>query len=280
MMKALPTAPAAALVAALALLGFWAMGQQENALAQGSPLVMEIDPETTGNTCAPSPTDCTLGPIEQCYEVACPSTECTWDPGVNDFDDISDYVSDVYIDDLAGSAPAPIDYNAWVYYNQNIVHIANSSPDGGAIDTDGKIKMPFADFGDGDERGLPDSDGNFIGGWMFLAATPNPGVNTYIGDGPLLRLGLDIGAPGVVTLSLDTEGPSYSSLGPTPHPLTFRSARLAINDSCAIPPVGGIAQLPPLSDWPSRNYTPLGGLAAVAAITLVAGGWYARRRLS
>lgn len=110
MMKAL--APAAALVIALALLGFWAMGQQENALAPGSPLVMGIDPETTGNTCAPSPADCTLGPIEQCYEVTYPSAECTWDPGVNDFDGTSDYVIDVYIDDPTGSAPAPTAYNA------------------------------------------------------------------------------------------------------------------------------------------------------------------------
>ncbi len=260
------------LAAALALLAFSAVGQQENALAQESPLVMGIDPEITGNACAPSPADCTLGPIEQCYEVACPSAECTWD-GSATFDGTSNYVIDVYIDDPAGSAPAPTDYNAWVYYDQNIVHIADPG-------TDGKIKMPGGEAGLNEETSLPDSDGRFIGGWMFIAATPNPGTNTYIGDGPLLRLGLDIGASGVVTFSLDPVGSSYSSLGPTPHPLTFRSARLAINDSCAIPPVGGIAQLPPLSDWPSRNYTPLGGLAAVAAITLVAGGWYARRRLS
>lgn len=160
------------------------------------------------------------------------------------------------------------------------MHIVNSG-------TDGNIKMPGADVGGGDEAlPLPDADGKFIGGWMFFAVTPNPGANTYIGDGPLLRLGLDIGAPGVVTFSFDELGSSYLSIGPggwpneQSHPLTFRSARLAINDSCAIPPVGGIAQLPPLSDWPSRNYTPLGGLAAVAAITLVAGGWYARMRLS
>ena len=273
MMKSL--APAAALVAALALLTFSAVGEHDSALALGSPLVMGIDPETTGNTCGPStpPADgCTLGPIEQCYEVTCPSAECTWD-GTSSFDGISDYVIDVYIDDPAGSAPAPVAYDAWVNYDESIVHIADPG-------TDGKIKMPFVDFGDSDEKHLPDSDGNFRGGWMFLALTPNPGVNTYIGDGPLLRLGLDIGAPGVVTLSLDTEGPSYSSLEPMPHPLTFRSARLAINDSCAIPPVGGIAQLPPLSDWPSRNYTPLGELAAAAALAVTAGGWYARRRLS
>ncbi|KPK21211.1 MAG: hypothetical protein AMJ76_03260, partial [Dehalococcoidia bacterium SM23_28_1] len=246
MRKVIADTLATAPVVALALLGFWAIGQQENALAQGSPLVMGIDPETTGNTCGPSPADCTLGTIEPCYEVACPSAECTWD-GSSTFDDASDYVIDVYIDDPEGSAPAPIEYNTWVFYDQSIVHIADPA-------TDGKIKMPGADTGGADEHALPDSDGAFMGFWMFLLATPDPGGNTYIGDGPLLRLGLDMGASGVVTFSLESVGSGYSSPGPTSHPLTFRSARLAINDSCAIASAGGIAQLPPLPDRPAPNY--------------------------
>jgi hypothetical protein len=225
---------AAAAVVALTLLGFWAMGQQENVLAQGSPLVVGIDPETTGNTCGPSPTDCTLGPLEPCYEVACPSTECTWD-GSSTFDGASDYVIDVYIDDPAGSAPAPVEYNTWAFYDQNIVHIA----DGG---TDGKVKMPGADTGGADENFLPDSDGTFMDFWTFVLSMPDPGANTY--------------------------------------PLTVRSARLAINDSCAIPPVGGIAQLPPPSDSQARSYTTLAAAVAAAAVALAAGCWYARRRLS
>jgi len=45
------------------------------------------------------------------------------------------------------------------------------------------------------------------------------------------------------------------------------------------PPVGGIAQLPDVSDSPARNYIPLAGLAALAALlALSAGAWYARRR--
>jgi hypothetical protein len=193
---------------------------------------MGIDPETTGNTCGPSPADCTLGPIEGCYAVTCPSAECTWD-GSSSFDGTSDYVIDVYVDDPAGSAPAPLAYDAWVYYDQNIVHIA-------APGTDGKIKMPGADFGGIDENGLPDSDGEFTGGWLFLspAQPPNPGVNTYIGDGPVLRLGLDIGGSGVVTFKFDELGCGYGSIAPGGwpdlliHPLTFKTAQLAINQDC------------------------------------------------
>jgi hypothetical protein len=198
--------------------------------AVGGAIEIGIDPEITGNTCAESPADCTLGPIEQCYEITCPSEQCTWD-GRSPFDGTSDYVIDVYISDPVGSAPAPVVYDAWVYYDQGIVHIA-------APGTDGKIKIPGADFGGGDEIALPDSDGKFMGGWMFLAGMPDLGVNTYVGDGPLLRLGLDIGASGLVTFTFHEEGSTYLSVGPggwpnvQSHPLTFKTGQLAINQTC------------------------------------------------
>ena len=199
-------------------------------LAQAGVIEMGIDPETTGNTCGPSPDDCTLGTVESCYAITCPSEECTWD-GSSSFDGTSDYVIDVYVDDPAGSAPAPVVYDAWVYYDEAIVNIADPG-------TDGKIKASGYDFGGGDEPSLPDADGKFIGGWMFMAATPNPGVNAYIGDGPLLRLGLDIGASGLVTFSLDELGCTYLSIASSgwpniaSHSLTFQTAQLAINQDC------------------------------------------------
>jgi hypothetical protein len=55
----------------------------------------------------------------------------------------------------------------------------------------------------------------------------------------LLRLGLDIGAAGVVTFSFDQVGSGYLSTGPggwsdvQSHPLIFRTAQLAINQACA-----------------------------------------------
>jgi hypothetical protein len=49
-----------------------------------------------------------------------------------------------------------------------------------------------------------------------------------------------------------------------------------IGDACE--PVGGIAQLPDVSDSSARNYIPLAALAAAALLALTAGAWYARRR--
>jgi hypothetical protein len=44
------------------------------------------------------------------------------------------------------------------------------------------------------------------------------------------------------------------------------------------PPVGGVAELPEVSDSAERNCIALAGLAAAALVALGAGGWYARRR--
>ncbi|UCH87763.1 MAG: FG-GAP repeat protein [Dehalococcoidia bacterium] len=43
-------------------------------------------------------------------------------------------------------------------------------------------------------------------------------------------------------------------------------------------PVGGIAELPEVSDSAGRNYIALAGLAAAVLAALTVGGWYARRR--
>ncbi len=42
--------------------------------------------------------------------------------------------------------------------------------------------------------------------------------------------------------------------------------------------VGGVAELPNVSDSSAPNYPALAGLAAAALVALAAGGWYARRR--
>jgi len=43
-------------------------------------------------------------------------------------------------------------------------------------------------------------------------------------------------------------------------------------------PVGGIAELPDVSDSSARNHVALTGLAAAALVALTTGAWYARRR--
>jgi len=56
------------------------------------------------------------------------------------------------------------------------------------------------------------------------------------------------------------------------------SSRLSVRAAENLSPVGGMAELPNVSDSSARNYIALAGLAAAALVALSAGGWYARRR--
>jgi hypothetical protein len=80
---------------------------------------------------------------------------------------------------------------------------------------------------------------------MFLMATPNPGVNTYTGDGPVVRIGLDAqsacsaGSGGcVANFAFNESASNYGSIAPSgwpswwSNPLTFKGAKVAINTDC------------------------------------------------
>jgi hypothetical protein len=242
------------LAIALALLGFPAMGGQESAHAQGT-VNFDIDPEITGNSAT------TLGTVENCYAVTCPSAECDWD-GSSSFDDVSDYVIDVVV---TGDTQAPTNYYASLNYDETKVRVADP-------DTDTLIKMGGAiDL----SEALPDSDGTFAAGAIYQYG--GPGI---AGDGTIARVGLDIGGSGVVTFSLEAAPlTAYVSTASDPdsHPLTLGTGRLAINEACP-DVVGGIAELPDVSDSAARSYMAVAGGLATAVVALAAGGWYARRR--
>jgi hypothetical protein len=240
---------AGALAVAMVLLGSWVLGEQESAQAQGT-VNFDIDPEITGNDAD------TLGTVEDCHEVTCPSANCTWN-GSSSFDDVSDYNIDIVV---SGDTQAPTMYDVSLNYDSNKVHIAD-------FGTDRLIKMPGG-FSYGET--LPDRVSPYV-----ASASPFMGEG-IAGDGTLMRIGLDIGASGVVAFSLNAAPQTAYKSGAGSHPITLDSGRLAINDSCAIPPVGGIAELPDVSDLAACNSMALAGIAAVAA--LAAGAWYARRR--
>ncbi len=241
------------LAIALGLLVFPAMEGQESARAQGT-VSFDIDPEITGNSAN------TLGAVENCYAVACPSVECSWD-GSSSFDGVSDYVIDVVV---SGDTQALNNYYASLNYDEAKVHVAEP-------DTDTLIKMPWA-FDLSEE--LPDSDGIFAAGAIYLM-----GESGTAGNGTIVRVGLDIGASGVVLFSLEAAPlTAYVSAAtfPDSHPLTLDVGRLAINDACP-GAVGGIAELPDVSGSSGRNNVAIAGLAAAVLVALAAGGWYARR---
>jgi hypothetical protein len=226
------------------------LGEQRSVQAQGT-VNFDIDPQITGNTTN------TLGTVEDCYAVTCPSANCTWN-GSSSFDGVSDYNIDIVV---TGDTQAPTTYAASLNFDPTKVHIA-------APGTDDLIKLPGA-FSLSET--LPDSVSPYLAGASYGA-----GAGTE-GDGTLVRVGLDIGASGVVTFSLDAAPETEYTSGAGSHPITVDSGMLAINDYCGIPPVGGIAELPDVSDLAAVNYIGLAGLAAAAA-ALAAGGWYARRR--
>jgi hypothetical protein len=220
------------------------LNAQETAQAQGT-VDFDIDPEITGNSAT------TLGTVEDCVRLNLPSPA---------FDGVSDYSIDIVV---TGDTQAPTTYAASLNFDPTKVHIA-------APGTDDLIKLPGA-FSLG--KTLPISVSPYIASASYFA-----GAGTA-GDGTLVRVGLDIGASGVVAFSLNADPQTAYTSGAGSHPITLDSGRLAINDSCAILSVGGMAELPAVSDLAGRNCIALAGLAAAVA-AFVAGGWYARRRLS
>jgi hypothetical protein len=213
-----------AIVAVSVLVAVWVLRSDDGSTrAQGEAIEMGIDPEVTGNTAS------TLGTLEYCVRVDIESPA---------FDDVSDYNIDVYVQ---GDTQAPVGYDAWVTYDASKVHIAAPS-------TDTLIKMPGAGyFGDA----VPDTDGKFIASAAYLSGGPGTA-----GDGVLVRLGLDIGASGLVTFDFD--GPRYFSLSgdePIEHPVTSWTALLAINEDC--PPGGRPAPSPTPEERHEATPTPV-----------------------
>jgi hypothetical protein len=181
------------------------------------PITMGIDPEITCNSAN------TLGALESCVRVNVPNPV---------FDGVSDYTIDVYV---AGDVDLPVVYDAWITSDNDKVHVVQESP------TDPLIKMPGAsDFTNYD---CPQP------GPCFGAADLGPPYDGIPGDGTLVRIGLDIGATGIVTLGLlqiPNVVPSYYSCQDPPacedrppHPVTAASAILAVNQDCpsTVPPV-------------------------------------------
>jgi hypothetical protein len=93
---------------------------------------------------------------------------------------------------------------------------------------------------------------------------------------------------GAIRLQIEESGWTGWSelLYPAGHPMVGESVDLAFEiwgrevpvEEATSPPVGGIAELPDVSDSPARSYIAIAGLAAVALVAFTAGAWYARRR--
>jgi hypothetical protein len=218
---------------------------------------MGIDVDTTGNTAS------ALGTLESCVRVDVPTPS---------FDGVSDHSVDVYVKGDVQAPKAYDAWVTYAAVNDGCPAkgeaeagdmCLNSSDDDGdtlindgcpqvgpslesgaqcagdnrldedgdavvhvaAPDTDVLLKLPGATDFVNDT--LPNTDGTFAAGVIYLNG--GPGV---AGDGVLLRLGLDIGGSGLVTLVPNPPPFSAYASDVGIHGVTLRSGRLAINQDC------------------------------------------------
>ena len=192
-------ATAGAILLLTAVLGFRLLaGGGQFAHAQGT-VNFDVDPDTSGNTAS------TLGTVERCVRVDVPSPA---------FDGVSDYNIDIVV---SGDTQAPTAYDARLLYDNTKVNVA-------APGTDNLIKLPGA-IESSDT--LPDSDGTYAAGAMYL--TGGPGI---AGNGTITRVGLDIGGSGLVNFTLGSSPLTQYTSTAGSHPITLDSAMLAINTDC------------------------------------------------
>ena len=205
---------------------------------------MGLDMEITGNEAI------TLGSVQRCYGIAWSGTP---------FDGVADWTIDVYV---TGDTQAPLNYDAWVTYDNAKVHVLQVAP------TDPLIKMP----------GAQNLSTYYQGQAAFGASYFNPPYNGIGGDGALVRIGLDIGASGIVAFGFAKGG--YRSAAGL-HAVTTLPGELAINGTCGSSPVGGVAELPDVASntgSSGRYFVVLGAAAGAGAMVLGAGAMYAGKR--
>jgi hypothetical protein len=126
-----------------------------------------------------------------------------------------------------------------------------------------------------------DVDG--IGDCRFVGPQPYPGdlaiVDDSFGPGSLDwyqvsgSFASEGSAEGTLRLAVVLPTPP-----PTPTPPPCDTGVLDWTAAAGYEPVGGIAELPDVSDSSVSNYIPLVGLAAAALVALTAGRWHAGRR--
>ena len=225
---------AAAAIAVIALLSLQLVGTLGGAHAQGS-VDFDIDPDVAGNTAS------SIGArgIEDCLRL----------DGSGGFDGSVDQTIDVVVQ---GDTQAPTAFDAWVTYDNNVIHVLDSG-------TDTLNKLPGAsDFTTDEDPGpIKSSDGQMDAGALYLSG--GPGI---AGNGTLLRIGLDINfAAGPTVVNLGFAKGGYRSAAGA-HPTTIGTGLLAINQDCAAGPTvtatstGTPTPAPTYSPTPSPTASP------------------------
>jgi hypothetical protein len=276
MIRGLPLAVlGAALLAALGVLAAWWTGSP-GAGAQVPPVIVGFDMNPTGNSCPDDGvTNCTLGTIDPCISVAdggsfsidvflealpvadsilCFSYNINWGPP--DFLDINTQTHTSTTVNLVAQGGTPLDMSEVV------------------PDTTSPHSVTVADYGDAEYN--PPFTHGVLGRYSVTVPT-GTAAGVY---------GLTLGR---LTLSRDVP-PAGDLCDPTGYPpgpgcvvwdgsFTPQHGLVAVNQACpGQAPVGGIAELPGVSDSSALDYIALALLAAMVLLALTAGAWYTRRR--
>jgi hypothetical protein len=195
-------------MAVIALLSRQLVGNLGGVHAQGN-VGFDIDLDVAGNTAS----SIGGGVVQDCLRL----------DGSGGFDGSADRAVDVVVQ---GDTQAPTAYDAWVTYDNSVIHVLDSG-------TDALVKLPGAsDFTTDEDLGpIKSSDGQLDAGALYLSG--GPGI---VGNGTLLRMALDINfaaGPTVLTLGF-AKGAYRSAVGS--HPTTTGTGLLAINQDCPAGP--------------------------------------------
>jgi hypothetical protein len=263
-----------ATVTALALLALWlSSGQADIARAQG-PILVALDMDPTGNSCpGDGVNDCTLGTTDRCVQVS-PGASFSFDVILDDLPPRADGEGLVGLDFklVWGGSVSPaeadvIDITLRVAFN-SLIHVFRQAA-GSAGDLHDPQAMPVL---------VPP----YIGGPADASADePNPPWT----QGTAWRGAATVSAsaaPGVYRLQFDPEWVIVGNLlwedECVDGPGCLRQGGLVAVDKACPRLVGGIAELPQVSDSSGPSRGALAGLAAAALLALTAGAWYSRRR--
>lgn len=219
----------------------------------------DIDDNDDGT---PDNTATSVGTIDPCREV-------TVDPLGFDID-----VTIEQVTDLAGFE-AKLDYNPAVLKVTGVDYSY-------FLATAGSV----TNWGEAPTSLNPDTDGTLS--MVATLSIPLPATGAT-GEGVLARVSLEAVANGLSDLNLNdikladiNTQPIGDETGDQVFDGPVANGQIAVAQPCSSPtpdpPVGGIAELPHVSDSSFRNYIALTGLTAAALLALTAGAWYAGRR--
>ena len=237
-----------------------------SAQARPDAVVLGFDMDPAGNSCPNDGTNCTLGFIDPCVEVP-------EGGGLIEFD--------VFLDDLPnGDSILAFVYTIGEETSTLLGPVTAYTHEDGTVNLPAQPGSSTFDLSDAAGTNVPGFGANV--GDLGTAEYNPPFTHGTLGRYTLDTTGL---ANGIYGMTLDSVilGNHLSSNLCAIYGCDIWDANqgyglIAVDSACSPHAVGGIAELPGISDSARRNYVPLAGLAAAAVVALMAGGWYARRR--